>query len=64
MNISFADKTVLVAGGSGGLGRAVSLAFLGEGATVIVPYRRETSSPNCRPLPARSPLRSTATRST
>jgi NAD(P)-dependent dehydrogenase (short-subunit alcohol dehydrogenase family) len=30
----------LVAGGTGGLGRAVSLAFLGEGATVIVTYRK------------------------
>jgi NAD(P)-dependent dehydrogenase (short-subunit alcohol dehydrogenase family) len=30
---------VLVAGGTGGLGRAVSLAFLGEGAKVVVTYR-------------------------
>jgi FlaA1/EpsC-like NDP-sugar epimerase len=28
MNISFAGRVVLVAGGTGGLGRAVSLAFL------------------------------------
>jgi NAD(P)-dependent dehydrogenase (short-subunit alcohol dehydrogenase family) len=41
MNISFSGKVVLVAGGTGGLGRAVSLAFLLEGAKVIVPYRRE-----------------------
>lgn len=41
MNISFTDKTVLIAGGTGGLGRAVSLAFLEEGASVIVTYRRE-----------------------
>jgi NAD(P)-dependent dehydrogenase (short-subunit alcohol dehydrogenase family) len=41
MNISFAGKIALVAGGTGGLGRAVSLAFLEEGATVIVTYRRE-----------------------
>jgi len=31
---------VLVAGGTGGLGRAVSLAFLAEGARVVVTYRR------------------------
>jgi NAD(P)-dependent dehydrogenase (short-subunit alcohol dehydrogenase family) len=37
----FAGKVVLVAGGAGGLGRAVSLAFLAEGAQVVVPYRRQ-----------------------
>jgi NAD(P)-dependent dehydrogenase (short-subunit alcohol dehydrogenase family) len=37
----FGSKTVLIAGGTGGLGRAVSLAFLGEGAHVSVTYRRE-----------------------
>jgi NAD(P)-dependent dehydrogenase (short-subunit alcohol dehydrogenase family) len=31
-------KVVLIAGGTGGLGRAVTLAFLGEGAKVIVTY--------------------------
>lgn len=41
MKIDFAGKTVLVAGGTGGLGRAVSLAFLDEGAKVVVPYRSE-----------------------
>jgi len=34
-------KIVIVAGGTGGLGRAVSLAFLNEGDTVAVPYRDE-----------------------
>jgi NAD(P)-dependent dehydrogenase (short-subunit alcohol dehydrogenase family) len=37
----FAGKTVLVAGGTGGLGRAVSLAFLAEEAAVTVTYRRQ-----------------------
>lgn len=40
MNISFSGKVVLVAGGTGGLGRDVSLAFLREGARVVVTYRR------------------------
>ncbi len=39
MQISFDGKVVLVAGGTGGLGHAVSLAFLAEGATVISTYR-------------------------
>jgi NAD(P)-dependent dehydrogenase (short-subunit alcohol dehydrogenase family) len=34
----FKGKTVLVAGGTGGLGRAVSLAFLSERANVVVTY--------------------------
>lgn len=38
----FKDKTVLVAGGTGGLGRAVSLAFLEEGARVAVTYRSQS----------------------
>jgi len=41
MNLNFADKIVLVAGGTGGLGNAVSLAFLEEGARVVVTYRKE-----------------------
>lgn len=41
MRIDFAGKTALVAGGTGGLGRDVSFAFLEEGAKVIVPYRNE-----------------------
>jgi NAD(P)-dependent dehydrogenase (short-subunit alcohol dehydrogenase family) len=36
---SFAEYSVLVAGGTGGLGRAVALAFLAEGACVAVTYR-------------------------
>ena len=35
------DKVVIVAGGTGGLGRAVSLAFLNENAQVVVTYRKQ-----------------------
>ncbi len=38
MNARFSGKTVLIAGGTGGLGSAVSLAFLEEGANVTVTY--------------------------
>jgi NAD(P)-dependent dehydrogenase (short-subunit alcohol dehydrogenase family) len=41
MKIDFSGKVVVVAGGTGGLGRSVSLAFLEEAASVIVTYRRE-----------------------
>ena len=34
------STTVLVAGGTGGLGRAVTLAFLQQGAKVVVTYRK------------------------
>jgi NAD(P)-dependent dehydrogenase (short-subunit alcohol dehydrogenase family) len=37
--MNFSDKLIIVAGGTGGLGRAVSLAFLKEGANVVVTYR-------------------------
>jgi NAD(P)-dependent dehydrogenase (short-subunit alcohol dehydrogenase family) len=37
--MKFSGKVALVAGGTGGLGRAVSLAFLEEGAQVFVTYR-------------------------
>jgi NAD(P)-dependent dehydrogenase (short-subunit alcohol dehydrogenase family) len=39
MNQRLSGKLVLVAGGTGGLGRAVSVAFLEEGAKVVVTYR-------------------------
>lgn len=39
MSDQFTDRLVVVAGGTGGLGRAVSLAFLAESARVIVTYR-------------------------
>jgi len=41
MNARFSGKSVIVAGGTGGLGRAVSLAFLEEGAKVVVTYRNQ-----------------------
>jgi NAD(P)-dependent dehydrogenase (short-subunit alcohol dehydrogenase family) len=41
MSARFEGKVVLVAGGTGGLGRAVTLAFLEEGAKVIVTYRSQ-----------------------
>ena len=41
MNVSFKEKVVLVAGGTGGLGRSVSLAILAEGAKTIVTYRKD-----------------------
>src|SRR5260370_38026775 len=41
MSAKFEEKVVLVAGGTGGLGRAVSLAFLEEGAKVVVTYRKQ-----------------------
>jgi NAD(P)-dependent dehydrogenase (short-subunit alcohol dehydrogenase family) len=37
----FSNKLALVAGGTGGLGHAVSLAFLQEGAKVVVTYRQQ-----------------------
>src|ERR1700675_2431211 len=40
-NMTSAARVVLVAGGTGGLGRAVSLAFLEEDARVAVTYRKQ-----------------------
>lgn len=39
MELTFAGKTVFVAGGTGGLGRAVTLAYLDHAANVIVTYQ-------------------------
>jgi NAD(P)-dependent dehydrogenase (short-subunit alcohol dehydrogenase family) len=39
MSRGFEAQVILVAGGTGGLGRAVSLAFLEEGASVVVTFR-------------------------
>lgn len=41
MSARFSGSSALVAGGTGGLGRAVSLALLEEGADVVVTYRQE-----------------------
>ena len=39
--MNFRDKVVLVTGGTGGLGREVTMAFLEAGATVLVTYVAE-----------------------
>jgi NAD(P)-dependent dehydrogenase (short-subunit alcohol dehydrogenase family) len=44
MSERFSGHAALVAGGTGGLGRAVSLAFLQEGATVAVTYRKQKAT--------------------
>src|SRR6266403_5183282 len=41
MSAKFEGKVVLLAGGTGGLGRAVTLAFLEEGAKVVATYRKQ-----------------------
>ena len=46
--MTFAGKNVLVAGGTGGLGRAVTLAFLEQGARAFVPYRSEEEFANLK----------------
>lgn len=40
--LRFQNKVALIAGGTGALGRAVSVAFSREGARVIVTYRRQS----------------------
>src|SRR5260370_19894100 len=39
--MNFTNKTVIVAGGTGALGRAVALQFLEAGATITVTYRKQ-----------------------
>jgi NAD(P)-dependent dehydrogenase (short-subunit alcohol dehydrogenase family) len=41
MSSRFSGSSALIAGGTGGLGRSVSLAFLEEGADVHVTYRKQ-----------------------
>lgn len=40
--LRFQDRVALIAGGTGALGRAVSSAFVGEGARVVVTYRQQS----------------------
>jgi len=58
MNINFSGKAVVVAGGTRGLGRAVSLGFLEAGAKVIVTYHNEAEFRALQELagPSRSSL--------
>ena len=42
MSGRFAGQVALIAGGTGGLGRAVSAEFVGEDATVVVTYKHES----------------------
>ncbi len=44
----FTSKTALITGGTGGLGRAVTLAFLHEGASVIATYRKKEEADTVR----------------
>ena len=46
--MKFSNRVVLVAGGTGGLGRSVTLAFLNEGANVVVTYQRQDEFENLR----------------
>jgi NAD(P)-dependent dehydrogenase (short-subunit alcohol dehydrogenase family) len=41
MGDRFSGQVVLVAGGTGGLGHDVSLAFLEEGATLVITYQKQ-----------------------
>jgi NAD(P)-dependent dehydrogenase (short-subunit alcohol dehydrogenase family) len=52
MNSRFSGKVALITGGTGGLGRSVSVAFLNEGAKVIVTYREQKEFDDLKRLSA------------
>ncbi len=43
MNLNLKNKVVLVTGANGGIGHAISLAFISEGAIVLAGYRGDVS---------------------
>jgi NAD(P)-dependent dehydrogenase (short-subunit alcohol dehydrogenase family) len=54
MKIDFSKQVVVVAGGTGGLGKAVSLAFLNAGANTVVTYHREAEFQALKELAGRN----------
>ena len=57
MGSRFSGKIVVVAGGTGGLGRAVSMAFLDEGAQVVVTDRKQEEFDSLRNAAGASAVR-------
>jgi NAD(P)-dependent dehydrogenase (short-subunit alcohol dehydrogenase family) len=43
MNLALTNKVVLITGANGGIGQAISLAFIQEGATLLAGYRGDVS---------------------